>query len=59
MTTIDTIAKQLQMKPDELLLESLRTYLDRRLTKVEEDRDKKRGFRGTLMSVIEELKRID
>lgn len=35
MTTIDIVAKELHMKPDELLHESIRTYLDRRLSKVE------------------------
>lgn len=35
MTTIDIVAKELHMKPNELLHESLRTYLDRRLSKVE------------------------
>ncbi len=35
MATIDIVAKELHMKPNELLHESLRTYLDRRLSKVE------------------------
>lgn len=35
MTTIDIVAKELHMKPNELLHESLRTYLDRRHSKIE------------------------
>ena len=35
MATIDIVAKELHMKPNELLHDSLRTYLDRRLSKVE------------------------
>ncbi|GJQ60166.1 MAG: hypothetical protein SCALA701_29670 [Candidatus Scalindua sp.] len=35
MTTIDIVAKELHMRPNELLHESLRTYLERRLAKVE------------------------
>lgn len=37
MAVIDTMAKELQMKPKELLKESLRTYLEKRLLKVEAD----------------------
>ncbi len=37
MATIDLVAKELHMKPDDLLRESLRTYLEKRLTKVEAD----------------------
>lgn len=37
MAVIDTMAKELQMKPKELLKESLRTYLEKRLSKVEAD----------------------
>jgi len=37
MATIDIVAKELHMKPNELLHESLRTYLDRRLSKVESE----------------------
>ena len=37
MTTIDIVAKELHMKPNELLHESLRTYLYKRLSKVESD----------------------
>lgn len=35
MTVIDIIAKELQMNPDELLKESLRTYLERRISQIE------------------------
>ncbi len=35
MTAIEIVAKELHMKPNELLHESLRTYLDRRLSTVE------------------------
>ncbi len=35
MSAIDIVAKELHMKPNELLHESLRTYLGRRLLKVE------------------------
>ncbi len=34
---IDIVAKELHMKPDELLKESLKTYLEKRLSKVESD----------------------
>jgi len=37
MTVIDMVAKEFQMKPKELLKESLRTYLEKRLSKVEAD----------------------
>ena len=37
MAVIDTVAKELHMKPKELLKESLRTYLEKRLSKVEAD----------------------
>lgn len=37
MAVINTMAKELQMKPKELLRESLRTYLEKRLSKVEVD----------------------
>jgi len=37
MAVIDLVAKELHMKPDELLKESLRTYLEKRLAKVEAD----------------------
>lgn len=37
MATIDIVAKELHMKPNELLHESLRTYLCRRLSKIEAD----------------------
>ncbi len=37
MTVIDIAAKELQMKPGELLKESLKTYLEKRLSKVEAD----------------------
>ncbi len=37
MTTIDIVAKELHMKPNELLHESLRTYLYKRLSKVESE----------------------
>jgi len=35
MTAVDIVAKELHMKPNELLHESLRTYLDKRLSRVE------------------------
>ncbi|MGR3318478.1 MAG: hypothetical protein ACUZ8O_08355 [Candidatus Anammoxibacter sp.] len=35
MTTIDIVANKLHMKPKELLHESLRTYLDKKLLKIE------------------------
>jgi hypothetical protein len=37
MAVIDKIAKELHMNPKELLKESLRTYLEKRLSKVEAD----------------------
>jgi len=37
MTVIDLVAKELHMKPKELMKESLRTYLRQRLSKVEAD----------------------
>lgn len=37
MAVIDMVAKELHMKPKELLKESLSTYLEKRLTKVEAD----------------------
>lgn len=37
MVVINTMAKEFQMKPKELLKESLRTYLEKRLSKVEAD----------------------
>lgn len=37
MAVINTMAKELQMKPKELLKESLMTYLEKRLSKVEAD----------------------
>lgn len=37
MTVIDKVAKELHMKPKELLKESLKTYLEKRLSKVEAD----------------------
>lgn len=37
MTVIDLVAKDLRMKPKELMKESLRTYLKQRLSKVEAD----------------------
>ena len=37
MTVIDMVARELQMKPKELLKESLRTYLEKRLSKIEAD----------------------
>jgi len=37
VTVIDIAAKELQMKPGELLKESLKTYLEKRLSKVEAD----------------------
>ena len=35
MTVIDTVAKDLRMKPNDLLKESLNTYLEQRLSKIE------------------------
>ena len=35
MVGIETLAKELQMRPSELLKESLKTYLEKRLAKVE------------------------
>jgi hypothetical protein len=37
MAVIDMVAKELHMKPKELLKESLRTYLEKRLSKLEAD----------------------
>ncbi len=37
MAVIDIVAKELHMKPKELLKESLGTYLEKRLSKVETD----------------------
>jgi hypothetical protein len=37
MTAIDTIAKEFHMKPKELMKESLKTYLDKRLSKIESE----------------------
>jgi len=37
MTVIDMVAKELHMKPNELLKESLKTYLEKRLSKIEAD----------------------
>jgi len=37
MTVIDLVAKELRMKPKELMKESLKTYLDQRLSKVESE----------------------
>lgn len=37
MSVIDMAAKEFHMKPEELLKESLRTYLEKRLSKVESD----------------------
>jgi len=37
MAVIDRVAKELHRKPKELLKESLKTYLEKRLTKVEAD----------------------
>jgi len=37
MSVIDTLAKELHMKPEELLKESLKTYLEKKLSKVEAD----------------------
>ncbi|MBS4059454.1 MAG: hypothetical protein KG029_03560 [Bacteroidetes bacterium] len=34
---IDAVAKELRMKPKELLKESLKTYLEKRLSKLEAD----------------------
>ena len=33
---IDAVAKELHMKPKELLMESLKTYLEKRLSKLEQ-----------------------
>lgn len=35
MAVIDSVAKELHMKPDELLKESLKAYLELRLSKIE------------------------
>lgn len=37
MAVIDIVAKEFHMKPKELLKESLKTYLEKRLLKVEAD----------------------
>lgn len=37
MTTIDIVAKELHMKPKELLNESLKSYLEKRLARAEAD----------------------
>jgi len=37
MTVLDMVAKELQMKPKELMKESLKTYLEKRLSKIEAD----------------------
>ena len=37
MTVIDKVAKELHMKPNELLKESLKTYLEKRLLRIEAD----------------------
>jgi hypothetical protein len=37
MAVIDMVAKEFNMKPKELLKESLKTYLEKRLSKVEAD----------------------
>lgn len=37
MAVIDVVAKDFHMKPKELLKESLKTYLEKRLSKVEAD----------------------
>lgn len=37
MTVIDKVAKELHMKPNELLKESLKTYLEKRLLRIETD----------------------
>ncbi|MCR4320201.1 MAG: hypothetical protein NUV74_07720 [Candidatus Brocadiaceae bacterium] len=37
MAVIDKVAKEFRMKPKELMKESLKTYLEKRLSKVEAD----------------------
>jgi hypothetical protein len=37
MTVVDRVAKEFHMKPAELMKESIRTYLEKRLAKVESD----------------------
>jgi hypothetical protein len=37
MTVLDMVAKELHMKPKELMKESLKTYLEKRLSKIEAD----------------------
>ena len=37
MTVINAVAKELQMNPKDLLRESLKTYLEKRLARVESD----------------------
>lgn len=37
MTVVDMVAKELHMKPKELLKESVKTYLEKRLAKVDAD----------------------
>jgi hypothetical protein len=37
MAVIDLVAEELHMKPEELMKESLKTYLEKRLSKIEAD----------------------
>ena len=37
MTVLDMVAKELQIKPKDLLKESLRTYLEKKLARIEAD----------------------
>mgnify|MGYP001564547912 CR=1 FL=1 len=37
MTVVDTVAKEFHLNPKELIADSLRTYLHRKLSKVEAD----------------------
>ena len=37
MNVIDGVAKELQMKPEELMKESVKTYLNQKLSKVESE----------------------
>lgn len=37
MAVIDAVAKELHMKPKELVKESLKTYLEKRLSRIEAD----------------------
>lgn len=51
MTVVDTVAKEFQMEPEELLQESLKTYLNQKLLKVESDifiLAKKHGVKNVL-----------